>query len=119
MDVNEWGYFLFDAATWTLASIAIYEGARRLAAGQRQRSVIVIFAAGLACVVLRGGGGLWGALEVTEPLAAAHRGGPEFPAQEREKSSRAYAAHVFTSGGYLITYVDQSGERKPFVPSHA
>jgi hypothetical protein len=124
--MEHWSRFLFDVASWTLAVLAAFEGARRIAGGRRTRTAALLVVVGVSWCALKGGVALYVASSMGT-LVEAERGrtmnelsqdwGSQLPPLEREKGSLAYAGLAFNSTGRVLEYFNQSGERKRFTPN--
>ena len=109
--MDEWGRFLFQIASWTVAVVAAFEGARRIANGQRNRTAIILVTGGvLWCVAY----GVF-ALYVSESMAQIadnpvrfrqlpRDSGSELSSNEREKASLAYISTAFRDSRQLFEY---------------
>jgi hypothetical protein len=124
--MEQWSSFFFDVAAWTLALLAAFEGARRIAGSRRTRTALVLIAVGVVWCAVKGGLALYVARSMETMVEAernrtinelSHDWGSELSPAEREKSSLAYARVAFNSTGRLIDYFNQSGERKRFTPN--
>jgi hypothetical protein len=122
--MEEWSSFLFEVASWTLAVLAAFEGARRIASGRRTRAAFLLVTAGVLWCGARGALALYVAsslasidIEPIRPRELTQDWGSQLAPIEREKASRAYARVAFNSTGRLFEYFNQSGERKRFTPN--
>lgn len=117
---------LSDAAVFTLALLALFEGVRRVASRQTTRATIALVVVGLLGCALRIGLSFVMA-NAAGDVAEAHGRltvselrpdwGADLSPADREKNSRAYAATAFKDKGLRLEYFTQAGERKRFEPT--
>ena len=123
--MSGWLNFLFDLSAWTAALIAVFEGSRRLARGERGRTVVGWMAGGVIWCIANGALAFYVyssmeslALDPNYPTSELRDDwGSKFSPNEREKSSSAYAAMIYFSYGTIVSYFDRSGNRELFVPT--
>jgi hypothetical protein len=124
-DIGEWLTFLSVWAMVPFATIAVFEGVRRVSWRRAtwKHAALLIF--GMA--VLGGEAGVkWRAVSITETgLASLERPLPSIPdatfdkmaPQEREDKTLLRAKITFAQTGALMDYVNASGQRIPYAPS--
>src|SRR5438309_1304403 len=124
--MEQWGHFLFDVISWSLALLATFEGARRIAVGRRTRASLLLVAIGSSWCILYGGIALYVARSSEKALEMARNSGinelprdwgSQLPAATRERDSLTHAAIGYRSTGPLLEYFNQSGERVRFSPT--
>jgi hypothetical protein len=122
--MNDWLLFLASWGLIPLATIAVFEGTRRVKLDGAGRKAGLLLAFGLAVFGVRAGYSAWASSALEDLLIPVERPPvsiPEVAARlqpvEREVATRMRAQIVFEKSGRLVTYDRADGEKILYAPS--
>jgi hypothetical protein len=127
MTISEWAQFICQVVAGAFGLVCIFDGTRRMTAGQAGRGRAGRLAVGVTIVAILGGAAWWQhrthlnaatAFRVQEKV-------PELPADwnkkmsaaKREAVSRDLAQRTFVGAGTLTPYFDAAGQRRVYAPT--
>jgi hypothetical protein len=125
--MGEWFSFLSKSTMIPLATLAVFEGVRRISLRRAAWEYVAFLIFGVAVLGGTAGTLLWGAsaIESTLAIAVDQKPLPSVPdvafaqmtPQEREEKTRLLAKIAFEKSGTLATYISASGQHIRYAPS--
>ena len=124
--MEEWLSFLSKWTLVPLATIAVFEGARRFSWGWSGRTAAALLLFGIGVLGGYAGSLAWGASRIESALGVLDQRPPpplsesalaQMTPQEREEKTRLLAQIAFENAGVLAIYISATGQQVRYAPS--
>jgi len=124
--MEEWLSFLNKWTLLPLATIAVFEGTRRISWGRSGWKTAALLFFGIGALIVNAGSLAWGASVLESTLCVLNQKLPptipesalaQMAPQEREEKTRLIAQIAFGNAGALITYISATGQQVRYAPS--